>query len=453
MDRLAIEINGAGLLVADAHKVLVSEPGYAIVDESGITTGAAAYAQARLQPAKARSGFWSGLSVEGTAAESNAELAYEHLKQVWSRAGQTGSRVLLVVPGMYDTEQLGLVLGIAQECGIEVEAMIDTAVAASALQYEGAQLLYVDASLRTLSVSRLDQSDAATIDARESSDVTGLADFTDEMARAIARVFVLETRLDPLHQAESEQHIYDGLPDWLQALHRDGVAAAEIRHAGEPVAVELTTERVRSASLRLFREIARLIAELRAPNRPAVVQLNHRLAALPGLRAELERIDGLTLTELAPGFPAISALRRIGQTETSADVRFLRRLPFTGIGDSPQPAAEAEPVQEAARIVPTHVVFEGIGYRLGSDGLAVANASEGTVNGTRALVIGERGGSIDGTHCLLNFSGDQLAVERIGGSQVRVNDAPVESGHRLEVGDTLRIGDPAAELHIVALED
>ena len=191
MDRLAIEINGAGLLVTDSHKVLASEPGYAIVDDAQATTGSAAYGQARLQPANARSGFWSSLSVEGGAAQSHAELAYEHLKLVWHQAGIRTAAAVLVVPGGYDAEQLGLVLGIAQECGIRVEAMVDSAVAASALRYEDRQLLHIDASLRTVSATRIGQSEAATVEASETSQATGLAEFTDAMVRAIARVFVL----------------------------------------------------------------------------------------------------------------------------------------------------------------------------------------------------------------------------------------------------------------------
>jgi hypothetical protein len=455
MDRLAIEINGAGLLVADSREVLASEPGYAIVDAARRVTGMAAYNQARLQPAKTRSGFWSGLRVAGSTAESNAELAYEHLKQVWNQAGRPSAGAVLIVPGSYDTEQLGLVLGIAQECGIRVEAMVDAGVAASALRYDGRQLLYVDASLKTVSATRVNQAEVATIDACEMSQATGLAEFTDEMVRAIARVFVLETRFDPLHKAETEQALYDGLPVWLEALYREGVVTAEIRHAGEPVAVELTIERVRSASLRLFREIANLIASLRTPGMPAVVQINHRLARLPGLRAELQRIEGIELSELAPGFPAVSALQRMrGDDGADDEVRLVRRLPFTGRSDTLEVAPRSAPERTESHVEPTHVIFEGIGYRLDNGRVEVANGPPtSALNGTRTIVIGRRGGSAGGTHCVLQFDNGTLAVQRSAGASLSVNDDPVETRRELRIGDVVRIGDPAAELHIVALED
>ena len=455
MDRVAIEINDAGLLVADDRVVLASEPGYAIVDDAGLIIGSSAYQQARLLPAKARSGFWSSLSVAAGAADAQAELAFQHLKQVWGKAGRPDSAAVLVVPGGYDAEQLGLVLGIAHECGIRVDAMVDSAVAASALRYQGRQLLHIDASLRTVSCTRLEQSDAAAVAAHETSTVTGLGDFTDEMARAIARVFVLDTRFDPLHKAETEQSLYVGLPGWLDALHREGSVTAEIEHAGAPVAVELTAERVRSASLRLFREIARLVAEMRAPGIPAVIQLPHRLAALPGLRSELERIDGISLSELTPGFPATSALERIQKLDTGSDeVRLLRRLPFVAEAELPAGETASDETARVPERAPTHVIFEGVGYRLSSGRTEITGAApSASINGTRAIAIGERAGGSDAIHCVLAFDNGELTIDAGTDTPLHVNGDPVSGRRRLAVGDVVRVGDPASELHIVAMED
>ena len=50
MNTLAIEINDAGLTVADGSGVLAVEPGYASMEGGKCLTGATAYAQARLRP-------------------------------------------------------------------------------------------------------------------------------------------------------------------------------------------------------------------------------------------------------------------------------------------------------------------------------------------------------------------------------------------------------------------
>ena len=50
MTTLAIEINDAGLIVADQDRVIRSEPGFAVIDRGKIVTGDAAFALARLMP-------------------------------------------------------------------------------------------------------------------------------------------------------------------------------------------------------------------------------------------------------------------------------------------------------------------------------------------------------------------------------------------------------------------
>lgn len=454
MSRLAIEINGAGLIVANDERVLADEPGYAIVDAGQIVTGSAAYAQARLKPARLRSGFWSALRVEGDAAESSGELAFEHLRAVWSQANEPESSAILVVPGSYDAQQLGLVLGIAHECGIAVEALVDTAVAASALRYPDRELLYVDATLRTATVTRVDQSGAAALGRFEKSDKAGLAAFTDEMVKAIAHRFVLETRFDPLHDAGTEQALYDGLPRWLDALHSDGAVHAEIEYAGEKIAVELTTERLRSASLRLFREIAQLIGSVRTPGTATVVQLNNRLARLPGLCVELERIDGVELTVLAHGAPAQLALQRIPRGASDGqDVRLLRRLPFLRDAQhSPSPREPAQPASERA-LEPTHCVFDGIVYRLDHARVEIASAEPTRrANGTRTIAIGGSGTPGAAALCVLERGDGGIELVRGAQETIFVNDERVTERRSLAVGDVVRIGESAAVLHIVAME-
>ncbi|HMB72903.1 MAG TPA: FHA domain-containing protein, partial [Gammaproteobacteria bacterium] len=314
--------------------------------------------------------------------------------------------------------------------------------------------LYCDATLRTVTVTRVEQSGAAVHDRFETSEGAGLAAFTDEMVRAIAHRFVLETRFDPLHDAGTEQALYDGLPGWLDALHHHGIVNAQLEHAGKEIAVELTTERVRSASLRLFREIAQLIGSLRTPGVPAVVQLHSRLARLPGLLVELARLDGVELTALEHGAPARFALQRVAPPQANVEeVRLLRRLPF--LRDAQPTRAEREPAPRAAAraISPTHVVFDGIVYRLDQSRVEIANVPPTRrANGTRTIAIGGEGSAADAAHCVLERGTG--GIELVCGAQeaLFVNGERVTDRRRLAVGDVIRIGESSAELQIVAME-
>ena len=87
---LAIEINDAGLVVADAGEVLAVEPGFALVVREGVVTGSDARAQARLYPRRVSNRYWSDLSLEPASAggdvdKNAAELAFAQLSGLWER--------------------------------------------------------------------------------------------------------------------------------------------------------------------------------------------------------------------------------------------------------------------------------------------------------------------------------------------------------------------------------
>ena len=101
MSALAIEINDAGLVVADDASVRAIEPGFATVERGKIVTGTEARARARRQPRQTTSRFWSALSGDASAPLADigvnaAELAHAQLKSLWTKVGGGVSDVLLV---------------------------------------------------------------------------------------------------------------------------------------------------------------------------------------------------------------------------------------------------------------------------------------------------------------------------------------------------------------------
>jgi hypothetical protein len=91
MRTLAIEINDAGIAVADATGVLAIEPGCAVVERGRIVTGTEAVAKARLKPRQASNRYWNALSMEPGSAGSEipnsaAEVAFAQLDGLGSHA-------------------------------------------------------------------------------------------------------------------------------------------------------------------------------------------------------------------------------------------------------------------------------------------------------------------------------------------------------------------------------
>jgi hypothetical protein len=457
MRTLAIEINDAAIAVADSTGVLAIEPGYAVVERDRIVTGVEAVAKARLKPRQASNRYWNALSsVPGSAgseiANSAAEVAFAQLDGLWKRYGTGASDAILVVSGHFRGEQLGLVLGLAQEAGIQVRALVDTAAAASVRPYPNHQLLYVDASLYRLAATLVEQSETdASVRAEESLISTGLASLMEAFARRVADLFVRATRFDPSQRAETEQALYDKLPAWLAQLREQERIEASLTHHGEELKVVLERDALLGVAAGFYRSVVQLIAYHRQAGRSMVIQVADRLAALPGFTAELARLDDAHIEPLPAGHAARSVLLRPELIEASTgQVKLLKRLGWraaaaaVAVKVAPVPAAGRAP-----RAAPTHVVYDGVVYPVGARGLVVGREP---VDGRRTIVIADQMSGVSRAHCELVLRDGDLKLNDLSRYGTFVNEKKIAGETTLQRADVIRIGSPGAELEVVELE-
>jgi hypothetical protein len=457
MAALAIDINDAGLVVANDSALLAAEPGFARVDRGKIITGDAAKAGARLQPRQTSNRFWSALSLEPGSAGSDlgksaAELAYAQLESLWRTHGNGVTDVLLVVPGAYRTDQLGLLLGLAQECGMPVRALVDAAAAASVRPFPGRQLMYVDAGLHRASVTLIEQDSEAQVRAEHALN-QGLVGIADAFARRIADLFVRATRFDPFAHADTEQQLYDRLPQWLVQLQRDERVELTLEHRDEQVRVAAERDAVLGVSHGFCRALVQLVAQHRERGLRLVVQVSDRLAAVPGFLSELARLDDARSECFEAGHAARSALlaRALVAAPSSAQVKFVKRLPWRAEAQTesfaPQQAASSPALGMAKP--PTHLVYAGFAYRVGSEGVAIGREADPQ---RRTLVVGEGNSGVSRVHCEVVLRDGELKLRDLSSFGTFVNERKVAGETTLKRADVIRIGSPGAELHVVSLE-
>jgi len=459
MRTLAIEINDAGIAVADATGVLAIEPGCAVVERDRIITGKDAIAKARLKPRQASNRYWNALGVEpGSAgseiANSAAEVAFAQLDSLWKRYGEGASDAVLLVPGHIRGEQLGLVLGLAQEVGIQVRALVATAAAASTRPYPGHQLLYVDAGLYRVAATLLEQSATdVSIRAEESLITTGLASLMEAFARRASELFVRATRFDPQHRAETEQALYDKLPTWLEQLREHERVEATLQHHDEELKVVIERDSLLSVAAGFYRAVVQLISYHRGAGQSVVIQVASGLATLPGFAAELARLDDTHVVPLAPGHAACSALLRPELIEAgNGQVKLLKRLGWrVAPADLPAKAtAEASPaVRGASPTAPTHVVYNGLVYPVGVRGLVVGREP---VEGRRGIVIADQASGVSRAHCEIVVRDGELKLNDLSRYGTYVNEKRISGEATLQRADVIRIGSPGAELQVVTVE-
>jgi len=454
---VVIKINDARLAVAGDGRILHLEPGYAVVDEGRILTGAEAFALSRIKPRQMSNRHWSNLSAEAGSAglpggQSSAELAYTQLARIWTAHGGDADAAILVVPNDYSSQDLGLLLGLAQECGMPVVGMVDAAVGASVRPYPGRQLLYIDAGLYGVTVTPLEQS--GEVSSLETSRLdTGLATLMDAFAHRVAELFVLETRFDPMHEAATEQMVYDGMLDWLDALRSLDSVPVKISWRGETFRIDLERTQLLGAAQGFYRALQQLVAQTRAGDKGLAIQLNDKLAVLPGIVDSLGRLDDALIVRHEPGHGALALLDAQGPGDGGAgQVRLYRHLPWRGepVQESGTDQPQAEPIDPAVEPLPTHLVYRGIAYPVNGGSLLIGRT---VTSGQRTIVIGEDSQGVSRSHCSVIVADGELRLTDLSSYGTFVNERRVDSDVALKPADVIRIGSPGAEITAIRVED
>src|SRR4030095_4166352 len=97
------------------------------------------------------------LAIRAPNLANLADLVYRQLRDLTQRAGIGKSDELLVAPpGTVTPDQLGLLLGVAQELGIAIHGLVDAAVAAGTQSTLSGQVTHVALSLHRATVTSLE---------------------------------------------------------------------------------------------------------------------------------------------------------------------------------------------------------------------------------------------------------------------------------------------------------
>jgi hypothetical protein len=441
---VVIEINDTAVQLYQGDRPLLESPGFAILEDREVIVGTPAAAQARLRPNRVQNRFWDLLSTEELAkpvgaARSHADLAYSHLRSLWAEAGGADATVVFAVPGTYDKAQLALLLGMARECGMQVTGLVDAAVAASAKPLPGRHLLYLDVFLHRTVLTFLEQGRRLRRTRVEDIAALGLSHLFDAWANRIADVFIEETRFDPLHVAQTEQRLYDRLPEWLRRLETEGRVTLEVPSSGKAYQVTVKREQLLQATAPLLGQIAEQIAVRVRDLGPFALQVPQRIAAVPGLIESLGQLTGGEVIVLEPNAVARGVLRHsaaLGQTGEA--VRFITSVPWhdapvqapttatsaASTPSSPAPSAPAapEPANTPQQALPTHVVVDGYAFRLPETPAPLASILDDT-----------RVSAADSAQLGIGRAGVELASR----APVTVNGRAWRQGEPLHTGDRI----------------
>jgi hypothetical protein len=462
MATLALEINDAGIRAKrdGDRRASLDSPGYAMIEGDRVLTGAAARAACRLRPRHVDNRFWAELDTTPLPSPfrdgvSRADLAHAHLEAIWGKTGKGVNEAILVLPGSYSDDQLGLLLGIAQACDVPVKGLVDAALASCLTQPVRSQLLHLDLQFHRVVVTELlSGSELARREVKIASNV-GLATLQDAWARRVAERFVRDTRFDPLHVAATEQALYDALPALLNDLHGRERAELEIEAAGKRRSVELTRRELVGVAAETFDVVANLVGQLARAGRRANVLLSHRAAMVPGLSARLAELGEIELATLDPDASLEGALanREVIRSDGPA-FAFVTRLPLKqrdARAVPPKVKVETAPLvsEERRGDPPTHLLHEGRAFPILEEPLVIGMAVSDERRGIQ--LTGATAG-ISRSHCSVYLRNGRGRVRDHSRHGTFLNGQRVDRTAALLTGDRLRMGAPGIELLAIRVE-
>ena len=278
----------------------------------------------------------------------------------------TAAALTAAVPGSLGTDQLGVLLGIAHEAGIDIQGFVDSAVLMASAFAVPAHCWLLDLHLTRACLTELHAGDEVEQVSTQELPGCGLMSCMDGWANLVGDRFVQDTRFDPLHAADTEQQLYDQLYGWALSGWRGAAAGVsmrgitpthsavkgadptvEIRHGGHERRVQVSAASLRGKLMQRFQQLTRKLPT------GARLLVAPRSAALPGLLPGLAELgiqaEGLAADALVQGFSRHAA--RIA----SGALTLVSRLPCGGL--KPEPVADE-------RSQATHVLFENRAWPL-----------------------------------------------------------------------------------------
>lgn len=453
MRPFAIEIDDRAFALARAGEVLSSSPSAVADGTDGSTAGEDAWAQVRLRPTMTSTRHLVGVLRDAApATRSLALTAAELARRLRGNAPEAGERVWIAAPAGSGPAGLGALLAIARHLPLPLDGFVDAAVAsAAALDIAGAAIV-IELGLHHAAATLIEREGGPTCRRRALlSERGGLLELYQAWLELINSALVRQTRFDALHDAASEQQLFARLPALAREASASGVASAELMVGGKRIELPVTRDQLAHSAQPLWREIVRLLHELRpAGSTPAIV-VPQAVLALPGLREALAQFAGCALLSLPEGFAAAAtSLLELPPRDPQEPARLLRRLPSVA-----QPALAARVVRasaepgEGARPAPSHVLFAGRTFALAGEALVVGRAPAAP----HAVTLAEGLAGVSRRHCTFLRDGASTVLLDHSRFGTFVNGERVAERAHVYAGDEVRIGDPGVALALIAVGD
>jgi len=443
-------INDSGISLFQDGAICYREPGYAFFDKHGIQIGKKAIGKSRIFPKKIENNYWLNLSTSALKSNnfqrySSADLVSYQLEEIQSILNQDTPIITLVPPYMTN-DQLSLFFGIANDLGLSIIAFVEASVAASRQQYIDAKLVHIDCHLHSMSVSLMSQEGKVKIKDSIIIEKCGQTTLHKAWVNMISAAFIDQCRFDPLHSAESDQAITDGLPLWLSdSIKNDNVDIA-VKYDNQNYEIEIESAKFCEAVQPLYRLIINRLRSIFSANDLPAIQLTNQVAQLPGIIDVLKNSLSSPVYVLDDGEIEKGALSRcLKEKSKDSSLKLQKSL------DWDKPSVKVDRITNNLKNSgrPTHILYENIAYKIDQSPIMVGSNPTGP--DMRIKIKSEITG-ISRNHCSFVIKDNSCIVFDHSRYGTYLNEERIQDNTILHNGDLIRIGSPGINLLIISIE-
>jgi len=441
-----IEINDSGIIQSVDGEHIDTSPAFAVLDNKRLMLGKTARENARLLPRWTNNRFWHQLNRDPISNATHnirhhADLAFAHLEAMWDGLRNSANNVIIGVPHDYNQSQLGLLLGMTNEANIPVVGFVNSALAAVAKELAVAKeanqntVLHLDISLHRITLTEFQlESEIKKFNSISVSE-TGLFTLWDRWANVVAQEFIHSSRFDPMHEAQSEQQLFDLLPDWIAT--RDSQTTFDMEINGAIHSTHIPEEKLIQVCQSIYPKIIHSVQSTHCEK----LFVSHRFQGFPGFELAIGTLSGLEVQNLS-ATSALEAVHHFHRDIVSRDgIANTTSLPLS----SPlvSTASSTASSSKTHALVPTHLLYKhqarAIGKKLSARGFGDVGVHVSTIDAISNSTGNSTSNSTSDVSFTISKEGAGLVLITLS-RDVKLNGKMIDASATLAVGDQISIG-------------
>lgn len=191
----------------------------------------------RIAPQEINTRYWqhcdqNTIAANGAGMRNAADLIWRHLNEL--KHQHQLQDLVLVVPSHYREANLQLLLGVAKSSGLEISGLVNKAILAlSSHAATESDYLHVDVQLHQTVVSAVKvEGGLIKLGSVDVLQDVGIHTMQEALLKGLQQNFIRNDRFDPLHDAATEQQLFDQLSDIALQINESGKANIGLQHQG-----------------------------------------------------------------------------------------------------------------------------------------------------------------------------------------------------------------------------